>query len=343
MHKNLLAKSRPLAPDIASLLSRICSVTVMALAAGIMWGCGDERGTESKEVPPRDTKVRTPWHLINVVLYSENEPRDIQSYCTTFTIQGIVPDNINLYISPFNQRINQIPFYGGIQTHIDGYTDKNRSRNTFIRKNRGAIFSRWEERNVDAIRQAPGGLVESSGHEGNFISVRNDFTWSEGTYRLCLRKSDVVEGELLPANYNTADIAYSWGRYEHTWVRMEATDLSTNETTTIGALAFPGKTLSLSTRNTIFVEIYGHGGSFYVKDVPLFSLSFSHFQVDEKDQHHNYIREISNPFPEHVNAPVMAQTSYLQDQRVIKIEVKKSTEKRGKIITEILKNGLEPF
>ena len=53
--------------------------------------------------------------------------------------------------------------------------------------------------------------------------------------------------------------------------------------------------------------------------------------------------EISNPFPEHVNAPVMAQTSYLQDQRVIKIDVKKSTEKRGKIITEILKNGLDPF
>ncbi|MCY3682865.1 MAG: hypothetical protein OXH16_15800, partial [Gemmatimonadetes bacterium] len=169
---------------------------------------------------------------------------------------------------------------------------------------------------------------------------RNDFTWSQGTYRLCLRKSDVVEGELLPANYNTADIAYSWGHYEYIWVRMEVMDLSTNETTTIGALAFPGKTLSLSTRNTIFVEIYGHGGSFYVKDVPLFSLSFSHFQVDEKDQHHNYIREISNPFSEHVNAPVMAQTSYLQDQRVIKIDVKKSTEKRGKIITEILKNGL---
>ena len=140
MHKNLLAKSRPLAPDIASLLSRICSVTVIALAAGIMWGCGDERGTESKEVPPRDTKVRTPWHLINVVLYSENEPQDIQSYCTTFTIQGSVPDNINLYISPFNQRINQIPFYGGIQTHIDGYTDKNRSRNTFMTKKQGCHF-----------------------------------------------------------------------------------------------------------------------------------------------------------------------------------------------------------
>ena len=305
----------------------------------ILWGCGGERGTESTaEKPPPDPQTQTPWHLINVILDSENEPKNIQSYCTTFTIQGSVPDNINLYISPFNQQINQIPFYGGIQTHIDGYPNKNQLRTTFTRRNRGAIFSRWEERNMDAIRQASGSLVRSSGHEGDFISVRNDFTWSEGTYRLCLRKSDVVEGEPLPPSYKPEDIAYGWGRYEHTWVRMEATDLSTNETTIIGALAFPGKTLSLRTRNIIFVEIYGHGGSFYIKDVPLFSLSFFHFQVDEKDQHHNYIREVTNPFSRNALAPVMAQTSYLQDQRVLKIEVGKATGKTGKTITEILKN-----
>lgn len=180
--------------------------------------------------------------------------------------------------------------------------------------------------------------MESSGHEGDFISVRNDFTWSEGTYRLCLHKSDVVEGEPLPASYNAETIAYGWGRYEHTWVRMEATDMKTNETTTIGALAFPGKTLSLSALNVIFVEIYGHGGTVSVRDVPLFSLSFSNYQVDEKDLHHNYIREITNPFSVHASAPVMTQTSYLQDQRVLKIEVGKYTGKTGKIITEILKN-----
>ena len=290
-----------------------------------------------RRLPP-DTQAQTPWHLINVRLYSENEPKDIQSYCTTFKIQGSVPDNINLYISPFGQRINQISFYGGIQTHIDGYTDKNQPRNTFRRRNRGAIFSRWEERNVDAIRQAPGGLVRSSGHEGNFISVRNDFTWSQGTYRLCLRKSDVVEGEPLPAAYTPEDIAYSWGRYEHTWVRMEATDMSTNETTFIGALAFPGKTLSLSTRNAIFVEIYGHPSLFPVRDLPFFSLSFSHFQVDEKDLHYNDIEEVSNPFTRHTSVPAMAQTSYLKDQRVIQIDVGKYTGKTGRIFTKLLNN-----
>ena len=340
MHKNFSAKSRFLAPGIAS-------VIVIALATVIIWGCGGERGTEPKAVPlepdlqtedrPPDTQTQTPWHLINVFLYATNEPKDIQSYCTTFTIEGRVPDNINLYIA-FRQVINQIPFYGGIQTRIYGSTDKNNLTNTLVARNRGAIFSRWEERHVGAIRQAPGGLVASSGNEGDFIGVRNDFAWSEGTYRLCLRKSDVVGGEPLPTSYKPEDIAYGWGHYEHTYVRMEATDLSTNKTTFIGALAFPGKTLSLSVINSIFVEIYDHGGSFYIKDVPSFSLSFSHFQVDEKDLHHNYILEITNPLSAHASTPVMAQTSYLQDQRVIKIEVGKYTGKTGTIITEILRN-----
>ena len=204
-------------------------------------------------------------------LDSENEPKDIQSFCSTFTIKGRVPDSVNLYIAPFNQRINQIPFYGGIQTRIAGHLHMNNLASSFFtRRNRGAIFSRWQERNAEAIRQAPGGLVASSGHEGDFISVRNDFAWSEGTYRLCLRKSDVVKGEPLPADYKPEDIAYGWGRYEHTWVRMEATDLSTNKTTFIGALAFPGKTLSLRTRTGIFVEIYHLPNPFPVREVPLF-------------------------------------------------------------------------
>ncbi|MCY3680474.1 MAG: fibronectin type III domain-containing protein [Gemmatimonadetes bacterium] len=290
-----------------------------------------------RRLPPA-TQAQTPWHLTNVHLYSANELKDIQSYCTTFTIQGSVPDNVNLYISLLGQQINQIPCYGGIQTHIDGYTDKNQTRNTYERRDRGAIFSRWEERNVDAIRQAPGGLVRSAGHEGNFISVRNDFAWSEGTYRLCLRKSDVVEGAPLPTNYKAEDIAYSWGRYEHTYVRMEATDLSTNETTFIGALAFPGKTLSLRNRGSIFVEIYGRPFLFSVRETPLFSLSFSHFQVDGNDLSYHRIAEITNPFSKHASTPVMVQTSYLKDQRVIKIEVGKYTGKTGRIVTELLDN-----
>ena len=305
-----------------------------------MWGCGGKRGTDPQSVvpTPKDIAVTVPWHITNIYLHTENEPTDIASYCATFTIEGRVPDGLNLYIAPFSGRINHMLAYGGIQTKIDGATDKNSLASTYTTRSRGAIFSRWEERNVEAARQVPGGLVASLGNEGNFISVRNDFAWSEGTYRLCLRTSDVVAGEPLPVNYKPEDVAYGWGHYEHVWVRMEATDMTTNKTTTIGELAFPGKTISLSTPNIMFVEIYGQGGTHYfVKDFPLITLSFFHFEVDEKSLDYVCIEEIVNPNPVHASAPVIAQTSYLQDQGIIKIELGKPIEKLGKIVTQLLK------
>ena len=207
-----------------------------------------------------------------------------------------------------------------------------------MRRDRGAIFSRWMERSVEAIRQAPGGLVASLGNEGDYISVRNDFTWSEGTYRLCLRKSDVVDGEPLPANHDAEEIAYGWGRYEHTWVSMEATDLSTGRAVSVGELAFPGKTLSLSRSNIIFVEIYGHGGTFAISDVPVFSLSFLNFQVDGTDQQYDYIQEVVNPFSWNATAPVVARASYLKDQGILQIDVGEGTGETGRVVTELLRN-----
>ena len=294
-------------------------------------------GSESVNLPP-DTRIKTPWHLVNVHLYATNEPNDIQSYCTTFRITGNLPDDINVYISPFNQRINGIRCYGGVQTRIDGYSDRDQARTPFVRRNRGAIFSRWEERDPDAIRQAPGGLFRSAGYEGDFISVRNDFRWTNGSYRLCLVKSDAVDGAPLPANYTADDVAYSWGRYVHTWVRMEATDLSTDETTFVGALAFPGRSLSLRALNTIFIEIYGHGGTISARDVPGFTVSFSNFRVDGDNQRFNRIVEITNPFAVHASDPVMAQTRYLKDQGAIEIEVGKHVGKTGKFVRELMAN-----
>ncbi len=332
-------KSRVLARRPATLPSVICFAMMAAVAAGFVWACSQERttGSESVNLPP-DTRIQTPWHLVNVHLYPTNEPNDIQSYCTTFRITGNLPDDINVYISPFNQRINGIRCYGGVQTRIDGYSDRDQVRTSFVVRDRGAIFSRWEERNPDAIRQAPGGLIRSAGYEGDFISVRNDFRWTKGSYRLCLVKSDVVDGAPLPANYTADDVAYSWGRYVHTWVHMEATDLSTDETTVVGALAFPGRSLSLRALNTIFIEIYGHGGTISTRDVPGFTVSFLNFQVDGNNQQFDRIVEVTNPLAVHASAPVMAQTRYLKDQGAIEIEVGKHVGKTGKFVRELMAN-----
>lgn len=316
---------------------------VLTLSASLVWACGGDSGSETgSTVSPADasngpphTQTRTPWHLVNVHLYSTNEAPDMQSYCTTFAVTGNVPGEINVYIAPFNQRINGIRCYGGIQTRIDGYPDRNQQRGSFERRSRGAIFSRWEERHLDAIRQAPGGLIRSAGNEGDFISVRNDFRWTSGSYRLCLIKSDPVEGDPLPADYSAADIEYSWGRMVHTWVRMEATDLNTEETTVVGALAFPGRMLSLHRISTIFVEIYGHGGTVSARDVPEFNLLFSSFQVNGNELRFDRIVEVANPFARHASDPVMAQTRYLDEGGVILIEVGKYNGKTGRNVREL--------
>lgn len=101
-------------------------------------------------VLPRQTAVATPWHLTNVGVELRNMPAELESFCTTFRIDGEVNPDTNFYFSPFNGRINGLPYYGGIQTRIDG---RNAS-GTFPRRNRGAIFSRWEERDLDATLPA---------------------------------------------------------------------------------------------------------------------------------------------------------------------------------------------
>lgn len=182
---------------------------------------------------PANTAVTTPWHLLNVRVTFDRAPETFETFCVRFRVEGEVGENVNLYFSPFNSTINQLPFYGGVQTAISGLdADGHRTAG-----GRGGIFSRWRERDTAAITRAPGGLIESSGHEGDFIGVRNSFAWGEGRYRLCLRKSERIDGAPLPAGFDADDIAFGWGRYEHTWVRMEATDLNAGTTTFVGALA----------------------------------------------------------------------------------------------------------
>ena len=271
----------------------------------------------------------TPWHLIDVQCYFPHAPEDIDSYCVTFGLDADVPDDVNLYIAPFNQTFNKVGYYGGIQTRIDGH----RIRDQRVRRGRGAIFSRWGERAWGAIEQAPGGLVESSGHEGDFVGVRNDFSWSAGSYELCLRKAAVVEGDPLPDEYEPKDIAYGWGRFAHTWVRMELTDAASGDTTFVGALAFPGRTLSMGRLNEIFVEIYGRPSPFSAVDVPQFTVSFENFQVDGEDLPCDHVTDISNTFPTDADTaqiPKLAYASYDAGRGVVEIEVGRFAGEFGK-------------
>lgn len=228
---------------------RTITVAVTAECAG---SPGDGHSFVCPDGPqlPANAAVPTPWHMTQVGVELNGMPDEIESFCTTFRIDGEVDSNVNFYFSPFNCNINELPFYGGIQTHIDGLNPDGE----FVRRERGAIFSRWEERDTDATRAASGGLHQSLGNEGDFISVRNDFRWGGGRYRLCLLKADTVEGDPLPEDFTAEDIAFSWGTYAHTWIRMEVTNLASGETALVGALAFPGDSLAIRDYRSTAIE-----------------------------------------------------------------------------------------
>ena len=276
---------------------------------------------------PSDALVRTPWHMTNVRVDFDRVPEDFETYCITFRLEGETANDVNLYFSPFNGTINRLTYYGGIQTHIDG----RRPDGSQVRRNMGAIFSRWRERDTDAIMAASGGLYQSLGNEGDFISVRNDFAWSQGRYRLCLRKSDLVEGDPLPENFDADDIAMSWGRYEHTWVRMEATDLNSNDTTFIGALAIPGKTLLLRRNNVLFAEIYARPSPFPAEQVPDLKIAVESFQLNGETLSYRTVTSFSNTIPGNGAEPNMTRILYTEDDREINIELGRFSGRFGRI------------
>ncbi len=280
--------------------------------------------TDMEIEPAPDQVVQIPWHLSNVTITFPTAPTDIESYCLTMSISGTMPSQ-KLYIAPFNQHINDIAFYGGLQTHINGKADKENP--VLVTRGKGAIFSRWKESHLNAIMQADGGLFESSDHEGNFIGVRNDFEWGVGSYRLCLRKGDTVAGAPLPSGTPPAN---AWGTYVHTWVKMSATDLSTNETIFMGALAFPGETLSLSRTNGIFVEFYE---SINTQDVSDLDIVFNNFLIDGEKVRYSEVSDQSNPKDQNSNDPKMAYVSYDSQTQNISMKIGEFKDEHGQITT----------
>lgn len=281
---------------------------------------------------PANTAVTTPWHLLNVRVTFDRAPETFETFCVRFRVEGEVGENVNLYFSPFNSTINQLPFYGGVQTAISGLdADGHRSAG-----GRGGIFSRWRERDTAAIERAPGGLIESSGHEGDFIGVRNSFAWDEGRYRLCLRKSERIDGAPLPAGFDADDIAFGWGRYEHTWVRMEATDLNAGTTTFVGALAIPGRTLALGKDNTLFAEIYGRPSPFPAERVSAVTITAEGFQADGESLPFRTITTVSNPTPGTGREPKMVRVAYDADDGALTMELGRFRGRYGRVTWPVL-------
>lgn len=208
---------------------------VLLLVATVL-GLSSAAGRE----PPKDEKkyAPMPWHLVDN-WWDIGQDTAFESLAVDVAISEDVPSSVNLYISPVGlAHLGKTPFYGGIQTQADGYTKKDQKLRVI---GPGFLFSMWGERSLDAIRPSEGGFCQSSGHEGDFVSVRRPFAWKKGKYTYRLNRMDQVSIEGKP----------------YTWVGAFVYSHDKDENLFVGALRFKGEKLVLDRKVANFVEIYG--------------------------------------------------------------------------------------
>ena len=200
-----------------------------------------------------------PWHLIDI-WWGIGQDTAFESYSIDATISDDVPPTVNLYVAPIGiAQLSGTDFYGGIQTQADGYTKRDQQ----LRKiGPGFLMSMWGERSLDAIRPAAGGLCQSSGHEGDFVSVRRPYEWKKGkyTYRVVRMDREVIEGRPC------------------TWVGAFVYSHETDENIFVGALRFPGENLVLAGKLASFVEIYGR--PIPVEQIPKVTVTLGNLRVN---------------------------------------------------------------
>ncbi len=207
-----------------------------------------------------DTIGRTPWHLVDY-WWDLGEARDFQTYSLDVTLSDDVDPEVRLYVAPIGLgTFSEQRFYGGIQTQSDGFTSFPHKKRSYIGK--GAIFSRWDVRGLGAVKRSYGGLFESGGYEGDFVSVRNTLDWSAGKYTYSLRKmgSEKIDGK------------------DYSWVGAFVYSHKTEQERYVGALRFEGAKLKLGRRIAAFVEIYGR--AIPLEKIPKLTVTFDNWRVN---------------------------------------------------------------
>lgn len=190
------------------------------------------------------TLPKSPWHVANIWWDFAQPVEHFTSLEMDVTIDRDVPSTYNLYVSPCGvAKINGLQFYGGLQTNINGWPNKESRERVFPGK--GAIFSRWSSDKktpigLDHVRVGgPDCVVESAGYEGEFASVRRPFAWTKGTYTYCIEKGEAekVEGKAC------------------TWFHCRVKNAA-GEVQEVGSLRFEGTDFTFWAKHAAFVEVY---------------------------------------------------------------------------------------
>lgn len=212
---------------------------------------------------------RLPWHMMNLwwdIPVTEN----FESLDIDLRVKGEAdPAKLNLYIAPIGVgELNRVSFYGGIQTNIGGYGVSPDSPTGPYHKGKGAIFSRWGNKDIDTsfVRPAADGLIEAAGYEGDFASGRRPYPWGEGAFTYSLRR----------LSYEKDKDGKEW-----TWVGAFVSDKSKGDFTHVASLKFPGRTLGFWGRHSAFIEIYG-GKKVDISALPPLEIAIGHPRINGK-------------------------------------------------------------
>jgi hypothetical protein len=263
----------------------------------------------AEEKSPERKIGDTPWHLVDL-WWNIGQDAPFESYSVDVTISDDLPKDVHLYVSPIGLgHFGKQQFYGGIQTRADGGTKADHE----IREiGPGYLFSMWGQRSYDAIRPADGGFCQSSGHEGDFVSVRRPYKWLKGTYTYRLVKMDkeTVDGKA------------------QTWVGAFVYSHAKDENIFVGALRFHGDSLVLSRHVASFVEIYGQ--RIPLTEIPNVTVTFSNLKLNGEP--------VAKPTAEAVypdNVPDYAEAT--GKDGAVTVVVGKPIEYRAKRRVEVLK------
>ena len=180
--------------------------------------------------PDLTQAIRPPEHIAYIWWRWRGEEREagFEELTVDFTIMNDptrLPDGNGLYFMTIFGRIAGIKYYFGLQVDSKG---------------KRAIFSRWDERDLDYARADPQeGWMQSSGHEGDFIGVRRHLEWRAGPY--------------------TARLAPDGADDDGVWYGAWITDRTTDVTKWVGSLWFPKQDGRARINGLVYstLEVYG--------------------------------------------------------------------------------------
>jgi hypothetical protein len=103
------------------------------------------------------------------------------------------PSNKGIYFSLYDQCINNIGSYFGIQTNLMRPT----SNGHLPTNNFGLLFSRWDTSDENDAGVLPNGYIENANHEGGFVGIRMPIEFSPGRYTIELKSGEIEDSPCL--------------------------------------------------------------------------------------------------------------------------------------------------